>query len=183
MMTRDVRQYTFTPEDRLFLDTNVWWYVYVPQKPKATRQVDIYSQALRDIHEARSRIHIDVIVVSEFINAYARREWKNRRPDIKDFKFFRRSEDFESLAADIARDVKMVMSQCAQVPSGFDMLRIDEMMSTYGGGHSDFNDQVIAQLCEREGLTLITHDADFTYQGIPVLTANPRLLDADGAVY
>ena len=77
----------------------------------------------------------------------------------------------------------MVMSQCAQVPSGFDMLRIDEMMSTYGGGHSDFNDQVIAQLCEREGLTLITHDADFTYQGIPVLTANPRLLDADGAVY
>ena len=94
MMTRDVRQYTFTPEDRLFLDTNVWWYIYVPQKPKATRQVDIYSQALRDIHEARSRIHIDVIVVSEFINAYARREWKNRRPRHQGFQVFPQERGF-----------------------------------------------------------------------------------------
>ena len=87
----------------------------------------------RDIHEARSRIHINVLVVSEFINAYARREWRSRRPDIRDFKYFRRSEDFESLAADIAHDVKLVTSQCEHVPSGFDTLRIDEMMSAYGG--------------------------------------------------
>ena len=79
--------------------------------------------------------------------------------------------------------MKLVTSQCEQVPSGFDTLRIDEMMSAYGAGHSDFNDQVITHLCEREGLTLITHDADFTHQGISVLTANPRLLAADGVVY
>ncbi len=179
-MTRDVRGYTFTPEDRLFLDTNVWWYIYVPQKPKATRQVNVYSQALRDIHEARSRIHIDVLVVSEFINAYARREWKNRRPDIKDFKFFRRSEDFESIALEIAHDVKLVTSQCAQVASGFDTLKVDDMLNAYGAGHSDFNDQVIAQLCEREGLTLVTHDADFKHAELSILTANPRLLSENG---
>ena len=167
----------------MFLDTNVWWYIYVPQKPKATRQVDIYSQALRDIHEARSRIHIDVLVVSEFINAYARREWRNRRPDIRDFKYFRRSEDFESIASDIARDVKLVTSQCEQLSSGFDTLKIDEMMSAYGAGHSDFNDQVIVQLCQKEGLMLITHDADFEHTGLPILTANARLLGEDGVVY
>ena len=178
-MTHDVRRYTFTPEDRLFLDTNIWWFIYVPQKPKATRQVEVYSQVLRDIHEARSRIHIDVLVVSEFINAYARREWRSRRPDIRDFKYFRQSEEFESVAAEIAHDVKLVTSQCEQLASGFDTLRIDEMMSAYGAGHSDFNDQVIAQLCRKEGLTLITHDLDFKHSDISILTANHHLLAID----
>ncbi len=182
-MTRDVRQYTFTPEDRLFLDTNVWWYIYIPQRPKATRQVEVYSQALRDIHEARSRIHIDVLVVSEFINAYARREWRSRRPDIKDFKYFRRSGEFESLAAEIAHDVRLVTSQCEQMASGFESLRIDEMMNAYGAGHSDFNDQVIAQLCRKEGLTLVTHDIDFKQSDLSILTANPHLLEASSGVW
>ena len=65
----------------------------------------------------------------------------------------------------------------------FDTLKIDEMMSAYGAGHSDFNDQIIAHLCEREGLTLITHDADFKHTGLPILTANARLLGEDGVVY
>ena len=180
-MKRDVRRHTFTPEDRLFLDTNVWWFIYVPQKPKATRQVEVYSQALRDIHEARSRIHIDVLVVSEFINAYARREWRSRRPDIRDFKYFRRSEEFESVAAEIARDVKLVTSQCEQLASGFDTLRIEEMMGAYGAGRTDFNDQVIAQLCRKEGLTLITHDLDFRHADVSILTANQHLLASDEA--
>ena len=34
--------------------------------------------------------------------------------------------------------------------SGFDTLKIDEMMSAYGAGHSDFNDQVIVQSVPKE---------------------------------
>ena len=33
----------------------------------------------------------------------------------------------------------------------FDTLKIDEMMSAYGAGHSDFNDQIIAQSVRKRG--------------------------------
>ena len=37
--------------------------------------MDIYSSALRRIIETKSHIYIDVLVVSEFINRYARQKW------------------------------------------------------------------------------------------------------------
>ncbi len=46
----------------------------------------------------------------------------------------------------------------------------------YAAGESDFNDQIIAVLCKRKGLKLVTDDGDFHGQGIPVVTANRRLL-------
>ena len=75
----DITTYKFTAKDRLFLDTNIWLYNYCEScsvSPSYRPEVDSYSQALQDIHEKKSRIHIDVLVVSEFINRYARLKWK-----------------------------------------------------------------------------------------------------------
>ena len=41
---------------------------------------------------------------------------------------------------------------------------------------SDFNDQILAELCKRRNLKLVTHDADFRDRGLNILTTNPRLL-------
>lgn len=49
-------------------------------------------------------------------------------------------------------------------------------MDEYEDGGSDFNDQIIRELCRSKGLKLITDDGDFKSQGIAVLTANQRLL-------
>ena len=61
--------------------------------------------------------------------------------------------------------------------SGFEKLKIDTLLDAYSTGDSDFNDQVIAELCKVKGLTLITHDGDFKGQGISILTANRYLLN------
>ena len=61
---------------------------------------------------------------------------------------------------------------CSRVESGFEVLPIDDLLHDYGVGKSDFNDQVIAELCKRERLTLITNDRDFKYRGVSILTAN-----------
>jgi len=170
-----VASYNFKSEDELFLDANIWMFVYGPQKPGDTR-VAAYSHALARILAAQSRIYIDVLIVSEFINAYARLKWNVMGKPHADFKRFRKSAEFKPVAQDVAADVKRVMKHCSRIESSFEALDIDGLINQFGAGDSDFNDQVITELCKRKGLTLVTDDGDFDGQGIPVVTANKRLL-------
>lgn len=167
--------YNFRPEDKLFVDANVWLFVYGPQRPGDAR-VAVYSQALAKILSARSRIYIDVLIVSEFINTYARLQWNIKGKPRTEFKRFRKSADFKPLAQDIAADVKRVLSHCERIEDGFEALDIDGLISEFADGNSDFNDQVIVTLCKARALTLITDDSDFGTHGIQVVTANRRLL-------
>lgn len=171
----DITRYSFNQSDKLLLDTNVWMFVYGPQKPGDSR-VAIYSQALAKILAAQSLIHIDVLIVSEFINAYARLKWKLLSTSSTDFKQFRKSGGFKPVAQDIAADVKRVLQHCTRVASGFESLAIETLIDEYAAGNSDFNDQVLTTLCKRTGLKLVTDDGDFKGRGIPVITANKRLL-------
>ena len=168
----EVRHYNFTSQDKLFLDANIWLYLYGPQNPKAY-WVAIYSTVFNRILKAKSQIYIDVLVVSEFINTYARQKKELVASHIKSFKAFRNSPHFKPVAQDIAADAKRVMSHCSQIDSGFATLAIDDLLTEYAAGDFDFNDQVITEICKSNGLTLITNDRDFRSQEIPILTANP----------
>jgi len=170
-----VAGYNFKSEDELLLDTNVWMFVYGPQKP-GNSKVETYSQALAKILMAQCRIYIDVLIVSEFINTYARLQWNVMGQPHGDFKKFRKSTDFKPIAQDIAADVKRVLNHCSRVENGFETLDIEGLMAEYAVGDSDFNDQIIAALCQRKGLKLVTDDGDFAGHGLPIVTANRRLL-------
>lgn len=171
-----VNDYQFKSEDKLLLDTNIWMFVYGPQRPGDTKTIT-YSQALAEILTAKCRIYIDVLIVSEFINTYARLKWKLIAPQTKSFKSFRKSSDFKPVAQDIASDVKRVLGCCTRIDNDFDALDIDDVINQYATGNSDFNDQMIAELCKRNGLKLVTDDGDFCCQDVPVVTANKRLLE------
>ena len=170
-----VEKYDFQSQDELFLDANVWLYVYGPQNPKSY-WVKVYSKAFERILIAKSCIYIDILVVSEFINTYARLKWNLNAPHIKAFKTFRKSDDFKTIAREIADNTKRVLGHCSKIESDFKTLRIDNLMNDYAAGYSDFNDQVITELCKRKGLKLITNDSDFKGQDITILTANKKLL-------
>ena len=170
-----VSRYKFTSEDKLFLDANIWLYLHGPHKPAPSWVVNIYSKTFRRILKAKSQIYIDVLVLSEFINRYARMKWEVIA-QAKSFKDFRNSSHFQPVAQDIAADAKLVLQHCSRIESGFSTLAIDDLLTDYAAGNSDFNDQVIVEMCRSNGLTLITNDGDFKSQGIPVLTANKRLL-------
>ena len=171
----EVRRYNFTSEDKLFLDANIWLYVYAPQKPGG-HWMTIYSTVVNRILKAKSQIYIDVLVVSEFINKYARMEWDLVKSDFDEFKKFRNSPRFKPVAQGIATATKRVLQYCSRVESGFSTLAINNLITDYATGNFDFNDQVITELCISNGLTLITNDSDFKGQGITILTANKRLL-------
>ena len=167
--------YNFTCQDKLFLDTNVWMCLYGPQKQRRTK-VQIYSNAFKDILNAKCQIYIDVLIVSELINSWARFMQKVVAQNITQFKDFRSSPRFKLVAQNIAAEAKQVMSHCSPLESGFATLAIDDLLNDYAAGNSDFNDQVITELCKNNGLTLITHDSDFSNPEIPILTANNQLL-------
>lgn len=172
-----VANYNFTPDDELLLDTNIWLFIYGPQKP-GDKRVAAYSQAFAKILAARCRIYIDVLIVSEFINAYARFKWDVLGKPHKDFKKFRKSQDFKPLAQDIAADAKRVLSHCTRIESRFNTLDINGLIAEYAAGDVDFNDQVIGAMCREQRLMLLTHDSDFRSQGIQIVTANKRLLSS-----
>ena len=170
-----IANYDFKPSDELLLDTNIWLFVFGPQKPGDTR-VDVYSEAFARILAARSRIYIDVLIVSEFINSYARLKHQLLEPSTKEFKKFRKGVNFKPVAQDIAADIKRVLQHCKRLEDGFESIAIDTLIDEYAGGDSDFNDQILTTLCKRKGLKLVTDDGDFKGQGIPVVSANRRLL-------
>ena len=173
--TRAVENHNFTAQDRLFLDANIWLYLHGPQKQRGYWR-RIYTPVFNRILKAGSRIYIDVLVLSEFINRYARLEWELSPSPRRPFKTFRNSADFKPIAQDIVDDVKQIMNHCSRLESGFATVAMESLLAEYAEGNADFNDQVITALCKRNRLTLITHDSDFRAQDIPILTANPSLL-------
>ena len=171
----DVRYYNFTSQDKLFFDANIWLYLYGPPKPRSYWR-PIYSRIFNRILRAKSQIYIDVLVVSEFINSYARLEWQSVVRPPNPFKVFRSGPDFTPIAEDIVADVELMLNYCVKIESGFTTLPMDALLADYPTGNSDFNDQVITEICKSNGFTLITNDSDFRTQEIPILTANQSLL-------
>ena len=174
----EVCNYRFTDSDQLFFDTNIWFYIFGPQEPKYQRNrwMRIYSGAFKHILKAKSDIYIDILVVSEFINRYARLKYDVDAPPNVKFKDFRNSSDFKPVAKGIAADVKRVLKHCKRVESGFKALDMDDLLNDHAAGNFDFNDQVITEICKNNGFTLVTNDSDFKTQRIPILTANQSLL-------
>ncbi len=173
-----IDQYHFKKSDKLLLDANVWLLLYSPQYRPDDVRVRTYSSAFRDMGKAKSRIFIDAIVLSEFVNALARFAFQILPPQQKsaDFKSFRRSSRFRPVAKTIAAACRKVLVFCTQIESHFVPLNIDVLLGQYEGGASDLNDLLLANLCKSRNLTLGTDDGDFRESGLKVLTANNRLL-------
>ena len=169
-----VKNYLFKSQDKLFLDANIWLYIYAPQNPKSY-WVNVYSKTFGRILTAKSCIYIDILVISEFINAYARLKWHTNASHI-DSKLFATAQDFKPIAQEIADNTKRVLSHYSRIENDFKIVKIDDLLNDYATGDFDFNDQMITDLCKRKGLKLITNDGDFKGQGIPILTANGKLL-------
>ncbi len=171
----DIRKHSFSSADHLFLDTNVWLSVYGALSHARNRSA-VYSARLRDMRSAGCSIFIDVLVVSEFVNTYARWEYNQSDPKPAKFKDFRASAAFRPVAQDIAHNVRRIIRQCNCCNSGFSDVDLEALLAHYGKGQSDFNDQMIAEICKDKNLALVTDDADFQATGLTILTANRRLL-------
>jgi len=67
-----LRTCRFRDTDQLLFDANVWLFLYSPQYGPNDSRVRVYSAAIKNILNARSRIFVDSLIFSEFINTWAR---------------------------------------------------------------------------------------------------------------
>jgi predicted nucleic acid-binding protein len=176
----DIQKYRFTNTDRLFFDTNIWVYIYGPQGNPRDFRTRTYSRALADAMKACSRVVVDVLVISEFINRLARLEHQTlfhagRAP--QNFKLFRKSIAFQPIAKAIVSAVRNIVKLSARTDSDFEVVDIQALLTEFEAGVHDFNDQMMVHICRTQNLKLVTHDTDFKGRGVDILTANPHILN------
>ena len=161
-------------EQSYFFDTNIWLYIYGPIGWPDQRSA-IYSRTLREIRDSNGTIYINCMIISEFINAFSRIEFK-QQTDYSRFKEFRNSLSFRSIAEDIASNVRKILRNTLTCDPDLKAIDLPEIMRFFEQGKYDFNDLVFAEICRTKGLVFVTHDKDFSDMGVEVLTANEKLV-------
>ena len=170
----------FRSSDAFLIDANVWLDLNGPpslRDPHAEK----YSKAFKRILAAKCMVFADVLVLSEFVNRHSRYRFDMWKPSKSaTFKDFRSSTDYPAVAKDIANAVRGILKTCRPIDSGLESIDMELLLIDFEENRRDFNDQILAEMCRSQNLTLITHDGDFKGYEITVLTANNRMLEPDG---
>lgn len=174
----NIQSYAFKSGDRLFFDTNIWFFINGPQADSSERQQRIYSQAYKEIISRGICIYIDVNVLSEFINRWARFAYNlwTEENGFVEFKQYRQLEEFKKVAEEISESVDQILIDCSVVTVRYEKAALNDFVDLFRTGAYDFNDPLLHHVCQKCGCTLVTDDADFIRSDIHILTANRSLL-------
>src|SRR6266446_1873579 len=173
----DARRHPFSADDQILPDANIWVYLFGPASATVGPAVSAYSAVLNKLLHSKCCLFLDVLVIGEFINRYARLETSRLQPG-GTFKVFRNSAAFVPVAEDIAQQASVIISLCQSIDHHFAQWNAATLLADYATGGFDFNDQLLVETCRKYGLALLTNDTDFTEGGITVFTTHHRLLAA-----
>lgn len=172
----ELRTHRFKKGDKILVDTNVWMFTHGPLAA-TSRRTTAYSNCLKEMRTYNCNIYVDGMILSEFVNSFARYEYNlipiEKRP--VNFKLFRNSPGFSPIANEISINVKKICKMAKICESCFHTMDLASIINDFSIGKYDFNDIVIEDLCKSRGLTLLTDDGDFSGKGIDILTANEKL--------
>jgi predicted nucleic acid-binding protein len=175
VLVHSIDSYDFPADKNFFFDTNIWLYIYGPIG-WAYQRSDIYSKALKEIKNSNGTIYINCMIISEFINAFSRIEFK-QQSEFSRYKDFRNSPSFRAIAQDIAYNVRKILKSTLACDPELQAIDLPEVMDLFEQGKYDFNDLLFAQICRAKNMVFVTHDRDFSELGVEILTANEKLVD------
>ncbi len=168
--------YKFREGQMLLLDANV--LIFRSGATDNPRKERLYTKVLENIKSAECQAIVDTLVISEFVNRYSRLEGNKMKETNQSFKNFRDSKNFQPIAQDVSIWLEKIFEYAEIVPSEFSMENVASIIEEFAKGKSDFNDQIIVEICKKYGAILITEDRDFAGKGIPILTENTRMLSS-----
>lgn len=161
----DVCSYIPSENDKIFIDTNVWLYLFCPVGQYNQDIVDVYNRFFLRLLKNKSTIYTSSMIVSEFFNTYSRIEFnikKNQNPNrYRNYKKdFRNTEEFEVLSKDICNLLNnKIFKYSKKLDDNFSSIDISNIL--LGDKNFDFNDKYFAKLCEDNNIKILTHDKDF----------------------
>ncbi|MBW7877369.1 MAG: type II toxin-antitoxin system VapC family toxin [Candidatus Cloacimonetes bacterium] len=172
-----LQSYVFTPGEKVLLDANIWLYLFPAPISINKALACKYSEAFKRLCEENAQPLLDPMVLSEYLNRYCRIEYDATfQKKFKDYKGFRKSDDFLGVSTSAHNFAKKILKFCKFHSVSISNLNFDQALEEFQSGKTDFNDAVLADICRKGGFKFMTHDGDFKYSGIDILTVNPRLL-------
>lgn len=171
--------YAFQPQETLLLDANVWLFLFPAPSGTGPVWAKKYSAAFKQMLVAKTRLVMDALVLSEYVNRYCRIEWQvNHQATYSDFKRFRNSAKFPLVANGVALYVRRILSHAVRSDHPFRSINVEQVLADFEAGGLDLNDGLLTETCKHHGWKFVTNDGDFVYGGIDVLTNNPKLINA-----
>lgn len=166
--------------DRILLDANACLFIFGPSYYRYQDQDRAKKYINSQNNWVEGNVYICLPALSEFVNKcrdYYWKIWKNdEKPprDNNDKKAFRKSSYYRSkgIGTIIVQRVNDLIDVAECCDSEFDESKAREFLSEFEKGKLDFNDIIIKDICEKNGLALTTDDGDFRTCGIKIFTAN-----------
>lgn len=175
----DAASYSFSEKDRILVDANIWLYLFGP-KPPDSRSAKSYSAVFKAVQVARTLVFLDVLVLSEFVNRFARDQHRVLAVPgaaiSSDFKTFRDTPEFVPIAEAIQASVMKIGRLAHLIDHPLTAFDLPALLTDFAKGSRDLNDQLLSETCKKHGLALLSHDADLSHEVVTVLTTNSYLL-------
>lgn len=180
----DASKVKLKPDDKLLFDCNVLMYIFYTYGGYSTNQVKIYNSLFKAALSNACEMYIPSIEISEFVNTYVRNEYtrylRKKQYDKQSFDFkhkYRATKDYKKTIRDIKNIVnRHILSIFKKLDDNFSSLDISDIFNF--PELFDFNDRYYYKLAEKNSLTIITNDSDFSYsdKNVKIITANSQLL-------
>ena len=173
----NIDTYNPSSEDKIFLDANVWLYLFCPIGNYRTEVVDTYNRFFGKMLQNKCKIYTTSMVLSEFFNTYTRIDFKIKKKEnsliYKDYKRdFRNTEYFNTLSNDICNIIKdKILKHSIRLSDSFDFIDMINILTS--DKNFDYNDKYFAKLCEDNNIKILTNDKDFLNitNNIDIITA------------
>lgn len=169
-----------TTEDVITLDSNILIKILYPTM--CDDNIDLYAATYAKILNAKSKLIISSIQISEFINRCIRFQFelfkKSNPSAFIDFKRdYRNTDDYRDCMNAILDIIKSdIIPNFNFINDGFKDMQNDAIFR-YGFSY-DFNDSILLEIAKQNHAILITDDRDFAnyITKVKIVTNNPKLL-------
>lgn len=167
----------------IFLDTNIWIYLFCPLSKSQESIVKKYSRAFSRLIQSNNKLYTDITVLSEFINRYQRLAfyiYKTNNNKGKNFDFkkdYKRTDDFKETLQLISSTVRnKILKKMSVANPQYKKKDIETLIGNLEDRSIDFNDLHIETLCKEKNLILLTHDGDYADSTIDIISGNPKIV-------
>ncbi len=156
-------------------DTNVWLRVDGIHVDTTDQRSKAYTWLYKKILEKSHPIYLPQVVLSEYVNvtlaALADDDGWERRRDGK----IHQQANYKNWIEDVAYYLGHVSKGARPIDDNFCQVNAAQCIEMCQKQSIDFNDVLIAEICRRNDLILVSDDGDLSEQDITIVSANKRL--------
>lgn len=169
--------YSILSGDQFFFDANIWIFLFCPIGASRQRKQNVYSDFLKYVRSRGNSIHVNSLVLSEFVNAWLHIEhklWTKTITNSQDSDYKRDyvgSLEYVEVTKAIRATLNTILGVCTKNNDDFQAIEINDILT--GLTKRDFNDNYYLKLAKRKGWHILTDDADLfdSVDSIKIITA------------